>query len=321
MFIVIRMEGSLRERDKIMRKLSAVLLIATCLLLSGCGFLKSLNSCKNVQEYWKSHYNSERTAADQAFKKLFEAAEKGDKERFAANFTEEVRSRSDFNTFLDAFFEKYPKGLSECKAEYTARGSSGSYDYGDNKETADCLYTLTFEGQRYWINMGYCYKSTKHPEELGIRYLSIMNLEGFALFRTETAAKAKEIPNYYYYDEVPLVCIILGEDVVNARLVNGIAYQWTDTGTKKLTEDEMRKILTSNRDKGIKAVIEKIGEPNVKDSSEYIYELAATDGESRYAVISTSWTNGRIIDAYVCTADSCDYDHPLCEFKKPAPEP
>ena len=301
-----------------MKKLSIALLLVFCMLLPGCGFLKSLDSCKNIQEYWKSHYNSERTAADQAYKKLFEAADKGDKESFASNFTDKVRSRSDFNTFLDAFFENYPKGLSKCKAEYSARGSSGSYDYGDNRKTADCIYTLTFEGQKYWINMGYCYTSTKHPEKLGIMYLLIMNLQGYALFRTETSAKAKEIPNYNYDDDVPLVCIILGEDVVNARLINGTPYQWNDTGTKKLTEDEMREFLTSNREKGIEFVIEKLGEPNVdrEVTSYYIYELATTDGEPRYAKISANLTSGRIIDAYVCTADSCDYDHPLCEFVK-----
>ena len=301
-----------------MKKLSIALLLVFCMLLPGCGFLKSLNSCKNIQEYWKSHYNSAEMAANNAYKKLFDAAEKGEKERFAANFTEEVRSRSDFNTFLDAFFEKYPKGLSKCEKEYTNQGSSGSYDYGDNRETAACFYTLDFEGQRYWIHMGFCYKSTKHPEELGIMHLSIMNLQGYALFRTETSAKAKEIPNYCYDDEVPLVCIILGEDVVNARLINGIPYQWTDTGTKKLTEDEMREFLTSNREKGIKFVIEKLGDPNVDHevASYYIYELATTDGEPRYAKISANLTSGRIIDAYICTADSCDYGNPLCEFKK-----
>lgn len=305
-----------------MKKLSVVLLLIFCLLLPGCGFLKSLDSCKNVREYWKSHYNSERTAADQAYKKLFEAAEKDDKVRFADNFTEEVRTRSDFNVFLDAFFEKYPKGLSKCETEYSSQGSSGSYDYGDKKETAHCCYILTFEGQKYWIHMGYCYKSTKHPEELGITYLSIMNLEGYALFLTERNARLFENPDYDYNKEVPLVCIILGEDTVKARLINKVPYQWADTDSKKLTEDEMRKLLTDNRNEGIKPVMEKIGEPNVtahfygNNSYTYIYELTSKDGEHRYAVISTSRQFGRIIDAYTCTADSCDYGNPLCEFKK-----
>ena len=321
------MEGSLRERDRNMRKKPAVLLIVTCMLLSGCGFLKSLDSCKNVQEYWKSHYNSERTAADQAYKKLFEAAEKGDKERFADNFTEEVRTGSGFSVFLDAFFDKYPKGLSKCKMEYHAGGSSGSYENGEKKETAHCSYTLTFEGQHFWIHMGYCYRNTKHPEELGIKYLSIMNLEGYALFITDNNAKLYENPDYDYYKEVPIVCIILGEDTVKARLINNTPYQWLDTGAKQLTEDEMRNLLTGNRNEGIKPVIEQLGEPNVAiannngGSYTYIYELASSDGEPRYALISTSRQYGRIIDAYACTEGSCDYDHPLCEFKKPTPEP
>ena len=44
--------------------------------------------------------------------------------------------------------------------------------------------------------MGYCYRNTKHPEELGIKYLSIMNLEGYALFITDNNAKMYENPDY-----------------------------------------------------------------------------------------------------------------------------
>ncbi|MBE7070139.1 MAG: DUF5104 domain-containing protein [Ruminococcaceae bacterium] len=310
-----------------MRKIAAVLIITTCMFLSGCGFLKSLDSCKNVREYWKSHYSSEKTAADQAYKKLFEAAENGDKERFADNFTEEVRTRSDFGVFLDDFFAKYPKGLSKSETQYHAHGSSGAYDNGEKKAIAHCYYTLTFEDQRYWISMGYCYSSTKHPEELGIMYLSVMNLEGYALFTTENQARLYEDPDYEYTKEVPLVCIILGEDTVKARLINEVPYQWLDTGAKKLTEDEMRTLLNEDRDAGIKPVIEKIGEPNVAtrsyagNSYTYIYELASSDGEPLYAVIKTSKEQGRIIDAYACTADKCDYDNPLCGFKKPTTAP
>jgi hypothetical protein len=119
----------------------------------------------------------------------------------------------------------------------------------------------------------------------------------------------------------------LSEDTVKARLINEVPYQWLDTGAKKLTEDEMRTLLNEDRDAGIRPVIEKIGEPNVAtrsyagNSYTYIYELASSDGEPLYAVIKTSKEQGRIIDAYACTADKCDYDHPLCGFKKPTPAP
>ena len=84
----------------------------------------------------------------------------------------------------------------------------------------------------------------------------------------------------------------------------------------------MRKLLTGNRNEGIKPVIEQLGEPNVAianyngGSYTYIYELASSDGEPRYALISTSRQYGRIIKAYTCTESSCDYDNPLCEFVK-----
>ena len=270
----------------------------------------------NVPERWRNSWVSDSQAADQAIKALMESAGKGDCEAFAKNFTAEIQNSPSFKAELDNFFEAYPAVLSECELDGGVSGSGGSYNYGHNVKEGSAHYTCDLEGEKYFISLSFCFENTDEPEKVGVEYFSVMNLGARALYIQESNEKAMLGE---YEDDTSLICDIKSSDVVDARLIGGLPFVWHPTTNEKLTEDEMRTLLskTSSMD----SLYQKIGMANasIKYSNstgyDYYYELVPENGEPRYAYISAS-RNGDIIDAYVFTPEKGLYDNPLKAFKK-----
>lgn len=287
-------------------------------LIVAIGIVSSIGkgTYNSVPEHWKNALVGDRQAADEAIKALMEAAGNGDREALTKNFTAEVRNSPSFDKELDSFLDTYPAALSECELDGGSSGSSGSYNYGHNVLTGSAHYTCDLEGKKYFINISFCYENTDEPDKVGVESFSVMNLGARALYIQESNEKAMLGE---YEDNTFLICDIKGSDEVDARLIGGLPFVWHPTINEKLTEDEMRTLLskTSSMD----SLTRKIGTPNVSikysnsTGYDYYYELVPENGEPRYAHISAS-RNGDIIDAYVFTPEKGLYDNPLKAFKK-----
>ena len=309
-----------------MRKLSVVLIIAACLILSGCSFIfgrKKVDpdSYDNVVDIWQKNHVTEKEAIDQAFKKLFAAAESGDQTLFAKNFAEEVRSRSGFDSALKDFFSSYPKGISNCELTYKGGGAGGNYDKdGGSTRGVAAIYQCAMDGKPYWITFSLTFEDTSHPEKVGVIHFSIMNLEGRAYYLVENNTRQMLDEHYDFDKEFPLVNIIKSDKEITAKLINGSPILWTPSDAPKLTEEEFRALLSENGDKDLSMLFDKIGKPGFNihyfnhTADTCYYELAPKNGEPRYAYITTQTTYGKILYAYVCTPENCDYDNPLYKY-------
>lgn len=272
-----------------------------------------------VPDKWRNERVHDHEAAQEVLDALLKAADDSDKEAFALNFTPEIQERSDLDDALDRFFESYPEGFSGYDIEVGPVGGGGSYHYGHNILNAGTRINVVMNDEWYTIELGFCYENTDNPERVGVTKFTIRNLGGAAYFNK------KHSRDSHYLEDEYLICSIMSDQEISARLINGVPFLWTDTPESKLTEDEMRELLTQYRDKGIgiPEVRNVIGEPNasIKWSNstgyDYYYELAKEeDGVPRYVHISTSTANGRIIDAYLCDSEKQYYDEPIVKYIK-----
>ena len=273
-----------------------------------------------VPDKWRNERVQDHKAAQEVLDVLLKAADDRDKEAFALNFTPEIQERSDFDDTLDTFFNSYPEGFSECDIEVGPVGGGGSYNYGHNVLNAGTSIDVVMNGEWYTIGLSFCYVNTDNPEKVGVTNFTIRNLGGAAYFRNEYSKEPDYLKDEY------LICSIMSDQEISARLINGMPFLWTDTPEAKLTEDEMRELLNNYRDKGIgiPEVHDVIGEPNARikwfnsTGYDYYYELAQEeDGIPRYVHICTSTAKGRIIDAYLCDSKKQYYDKPIVKYMKP----
>lgn len=271
----------------------------------------------SVPEHWQNARVGDSQAADEAIKALMEAAGSGDRKALAKNFTAQVRNSPSFEKNLDSFFSTYPAALSGCELKGGSSGSSGSYNYGHNVLTGSASYTCDLEGERYFINISFCYENTDEPDKVGVKSFSVMNLGARALYIQEFNKRSMQGD---YENDTALICDIKGSDEVDARLIGGYPFVWHSTDNKKLTADEMRTLLSKTMD--MRSLIQKTGAPNVSikysnsTGYDYYYELVPENGEPRYAYICASSVMGNIIDAYVYTSEKGLYDDPLKAFRK-----
>lgn len=308
----------------------SISLIMCCVALAGCRndrlgenlgrVFKGLNpfddkNYDSLPEKWQNEHVMDSAAAKEVMEALLESADKGDRDAFAANFTKELRTSPGFDDTLDKFLEAYPKGLGSVERESHGCSGSGSYNYGHNVLDASTYTEVTFDGEWYRIDLGFCYENTDEPDKVGVTYFTVMNTEARAVFLDEYN---KDPDNK---DDICLLCDIRSSSEVSARRINGIPRLWSDTPTPKLTEDEMRNLLMESRDLGIAR--KTIGEPNSvfkmhsANGYDFYYELKSDDGKPLYAHIVSLSDDGYIIDAYVCDEDKQYFDEPLAPYIKP----
>ena len=322
-------------RTKRLRSLGIILVTAafSLALTAGCSnalgkFGSLFGGNKDSAEYdcladkWTNEFVTEKIAVNDAYDRLFKAAEDGDKKAFADCFAKELRDSSGFDRMVDSFFANYPKGLGKAEIRRMPAGAGGSFKGNMVIRNASSGGDVLLDGEYYDITLRVCYEYTGSPEKIGVTQFAIRNLEADA----EYIDSIQKIPEYDADTEDCIICAIRSSEEVSARLINGCPYLWTDTDTPKLTADEMRDLLMAHRDDlGNREVQDRIGQPNVefKQSNstgyDYFYELRSENGEPLYAHITADWPMGRILDAYVCTRDrdSQDYDNPLVPWIKP----
>jgi len=267
-----------------------------------------------IPDKWRNEHVQDRSAAQEVLDALLESADNGDKEAFAMNFTPEIQEQSDFDHTLDMFFKSYPQGLSECEIEVRSAAGPGSYNYGHTVRTAGTSIDVVMDGDWYRIGLSFCHENTDNPEKVGVTDFNISNLKGAAYNHNEYDKNPDYLKDEY------LTCSIINDSEISARLIEGIPFLWTDTPEPKLTENEMRKLLTAYRNEGLGCpeIHNVIGEPNVSTSGyDYYYELAPKeDGTPQYVYISTNRANGSIINAYLCDSENMHCNNPIVEFIK-----
>lgn len=251
----------------------------------------------NVADKWRHQDVYDHQAVDEAIDALLSSADKGDSEAFADVFTPNLQKDIRFDNELDAFFKNYPVGLSQCELDGGLTSSNSSFVNDESVENASAYFTCVLDGEWYFITMKLCYDNTASPDDVGITFFCIENLEANAVGRE-------------YSDNEHIICELVDEKFVSARLICGKGFCFTDYPEREISEEMMRSCLESCD--SISEISQLIGEPNVTkkyDGSagcDYYYELTPENGEPRYAHISTS-RNGDLLYAYVCSdTDSLD---------------
>ena len=267
-----------------------------------------------VPDRWRNEWvTDDNEAAQEAVNALLLAADKGDRDGFAGNFTPALQQSEGFDEALDAFFAAYPGHLSLCELEGGVYVGGGSYDAGHVVKESSADYQCRLNGEWYRIYISFCYRNTDEPDEVGVRYFTLMNLGAAAVFDDGASRDP------HYGDGVYLLCDIRSAEEVDARLIDGQPFLWIETGSTVFTAEEMRDILAGHERLDDPEVSGKIGAANVLEKRynntayHYYYELASENGEPRYAYFTTDSPFGKILSAYVCTPDETDYDKPLWE--------
>lgn len=238
-------------------------------------------SYAHVTDGWRSgRYIAEDRAKEEAIEGLLTAADAGDRDYFEKMFTPKLRERSDFQRLVDAFFESYPNGLSLCeRSEHWGNGINNA------------LFTCFLDGEWYSMKLELCYGRRYTPDDVGVTFFCIENLEAYAIDRD-------------YGEDDFLLCEIVDESEVTARLIYGRGSLFTPTPDRSITVEEMKSYLEQYDD--LDDLTARIGEPNVDNESKYsndrhcYYELVPEDGEPRYAYINVKY-DGKFYYSYICS--------------------
>jgi len=257
----------------------------------------------SVPERWRNEWVSDRRAASEVIEALLSSADSGDREAFSENFTPELQASADFAETLDAFFESYPVGLSECELDGGLVASEMSTHDGYSMQDGSTHYNCTLDGESYFINLCFCHGNDLEPDKVGVTYFTVRNLEAKAVYN-DNSSRDRD-----YEEGTYMLCDIRNSEEICARLINGNAYLWTPTDTPKLTADKMGELIEKYGELSPADVWVEIGEPNAQISwynstgCDCYYELQPEDGEPRYAHICASRYRGNIYYAYLCTPE------------------
>ena len=288
---------------------TAFMLCALLVMFTGCSAGDLLRNAfsqvfekpeyDNPIDKWRNEWVSEYTAQMDAINGLLGAADSGDRSAFADMFAPVVKNNKKFSAQLDSFFETYPIGFSECELDRKSGGGGGSYNYGEVVRTSSDVYNCWLDDEWYHISVHYCYENTNAPDEVGVDFFCIENLEACAVDRK-------------YSDNDFIVCSIIDESRVTARMIGGSPFVFEPTPQRSITLEQMREYLEDYDD--ISDLIKVIGEPNVAKKysnatgCDYYYELASADGSPLYAHIVAGYLSDEIYYGYVCNDEETFYD-------------
>lgn len=212
---------------------------------------------------------------------LLTAADAGDRDSFEKIFTPNLQKKENFGKAVDAFFESYPNGLSLCarEARYGTEGGSAE------RAWTTVSFTCFLDGEWYYMHLNICYKNKKSPDDFGVEFFCIENLEANALDLDHNRGEF-------------LACRIADESEVTARLIDGRGYVFTPTPDRSITVEQMKSYLEQYDD--FYDLTAQIGRSNAcRWGYAYYYELVPENGEPRYACVETE---GReIFYSYICS--------------------
>ncbi len=262
-----------------------------------------------IPDIWRNESVTQSSAEDEIIKALLLSADKDSREAFSMNFTPELQKKSGFDKAVNDFFESYPAGLWECKKHDKTRSESAANDEESSVKTDSLSFRCRLNEEWYFVEVEYCYRNSDEPDKVGVTKFRVMNLEAAAVYYGSEES-------YGHTASFP-VCDIRSSSEINARMIGGRAYLWTQTRTSGITAEELRILLKNGGRLDSPILTAALGAPNVgikqDDSTEYgyFYEIASQNGEPRYAYIQTDSELGNILWALLCTPYEVDDKHPL----------
>lgn len=234
-----------------------------------------------LTDEWRNEWVSDSEAKDAAIEALLKAADEGNAEAIKQMFPQNAQGTV-LVAQIDAFFEEYPKGLSEEEREEQS-GSAGN-DYFSTR------YEVVMNGVRYYICLQGCHQSDEHPEEVGITFFTVESEKAYVL------DKKYDNTDYIFADTIV-------EEDFETRRIHGYPYLFTPI-EREISQEEVLDTLRYER--SLKSFIEKYGEPNVirdytnSNGTDYIYELQPENGEARYLKIDAVGDEIIIGLCYIC---------------------
>ncbi len=245
---------------------------------------------ENIIDKWRYENVSNYSAANGALGALLEVADNGDEYALKKLFAPNIYNNTNFTSQLDKFFDFYPAGLSKCELEVDLGSSDAAYDSGNAVKTGSASASCYLDDEWYYIHLDFCFKNTASPDDVGVTFFSIENLEANA---------QRNMGQTGFTDRDYLMCNIGDESKITARLVGGRGYIFTPFD-RKLDIYEVKSFLRQSN--SIDIFIERFGQPNfVKQSLggsiEYFFELEDKDNEPRYLKLSVSEQRSVIIYA------------------------
>ena len=266
-----------------------------------------------VPDIWRKESVTQSNAEDEIIKALLLSADKGNRDTFSLNFTPELQKKKGFDKAVNDFFDAYPVGLYECKKTDKTRDTSDADDGNGDVKTGSLSFSCVLKEEWYFIDVRYCYRNAEEPDKVGVTGFRVMNLEAAAVYynKEEAYSNAAAFP----------VCDIQSSASVSARLIGGRPYLWESSAASSVTGDQLRVLLKDGGRLDSPVLKTLLGEPGVvikhSDSAEYgyFYEIAAKEGDPRYAYFQTDSESGNILWAFLCAPDRVNYDNPLYKDK------
>ena len=244
---------------------------------------------EHYTDKWKYGWVSDNEARREAINGLLSAAESGDREALAKNFTEEIREKEGFSKALDDFLAAYPKGLALCELNGHGGASGGKTGEVTERNTS-ISYTCELDGKWYYMSLSVCHENSADKSKVGVTYFLVESLEANALDED-------------YPDDAHLIFNNI-EGRVSAVLIEDRGYLYTPY-TRNITMEQMKEYLAQYNT--LSDIVDEIGEPNVSkkyDNStgyDYYYRLASENGEPRFVYICSSQGMGKIYSYHFCS--------------------
>lgn len=240
-----------------MKRRLLVLLLLSCLLLTGC---------YSRMEVMMSHSSRADDACSQLLTRFTAALEARDASALKALFSPKVQAACDLDTPIRELL-----ALTEgrtLRAEWDGLNSSGqTRNRTEHSERASFRIDLYIDGTPYFVHLEQIYRYQEDPSAVGATRIALFS-------------------DYLYISEAynaptgngMFVRAFTGTDY-QTRRVNNFPHIWTEIA-RTIPEAELSAVIQANPT--FAAVRQAFGEPNAHDVG-YVYQLADENGEARYA--------------------------------------
>ena len=240
-------------------------------------------SYETVLDMWRDGEGGFGREGDELVRKLIKAVDNGDREVLVKHFSERTKKEQDFDRLIDEFVNNCPDGLSELEITQVKKSSSGeAIKTGGYVSTEYQKYVIKGDGRWYYLSVSFVDYARKADDYIGVCYLRL----------EDAAARAETNRDREALDVPDISCRLMGYDTNKVRIIKNDAYEWEETGSRRMTVDEARDMFEeSGRDSTRMA--ESLGRPNAiyeysKGLSIYYYELMPEEGHERYLGLSVN---------------------------------
>ena len=227
---------------------------------------------------------------------VLKAADSGDHDKLAKEFSVITRHQPGFEEELDAFLEAYPGLLAKIELDNIQdQMLSGQGHKLDNGIYVSEKYRSAAgfcNGQWYWIYISFIDYCKDDPTYIGVTKLIV--LSSGARINVKNGKSNPEF-DFMYCDMTPAD--------TDFRIIANDAFEWHENANVPITSDEMSAIL--EKCTTFEDLTNRLGLPNTyREAAQiftyrYYYEAFPEDGEFRYFCVVTDEKEGTINNCYL----------------------